>query len=99
DAVGHGLVSGWRGSNVVALAAPPNAPSSLAPNGSTFDAGIARRFLWTHNPVDSSPQIAYDVRHRPVGGSWTTLGETAGSLSWHEFAADTFTNGVTYEWQ
>lgn len=97
--VGDGLASTWRASNTIQLAAPPNAPSALNPNGVAFDGGQARVFTWQHNPVDTSPQSQYQIRYREQGaGSWTTLSAVASDVSAHEFVAATFENGKSYEW-
>lgn len=71
------LVSAYSDpSNTVALLAPPNPPTGLVPNGVAVAAGTVR-FQWVHNPVDTTAQTAYELRHRLVGGpSWTTLSGT-----------------------
>lgn len=76
------LYSAWSGySNVVQLLAAPNAPVSLAPNGAVRASDADVVFSWVHNPVDSSEQTAYEVRHRAPGGAWTTVsGTTAESV-------------------
>lgn len=96
---GDGLTSAWKQSNSVALTAPPNAPSSLDPNGPVFDAALARLFKWKHNPVDSSVQSAYEIQYRIGAAAWTTTGKITSSTQSRTFAADTFVNGNTYEWQ
>lgn len=72
-----GLVSGYSDpSNTVQLLAAPNPPTGLTPNGVAVPAGTVR-FQWVHNPVDTTAQTAYELRHRLVGGpSWTTLSGT-----------------------
>ncbi|OJU39678.1 MAG: hypothetical protein BGN97_00210 [Microbacterium sp. 69-10] len=74
-----GVQGAWSASsNTVQLIAPPAAPVNLAPNGAVRASDAAVRLSWTHNPVDSSAQSAYELQWRPVGGSWTTLtGATA----------------------
>lgn len=94
--VGNGLTSAWRTSNTVQLLAPPNAPSSLNPNGVVYDGDTARVFTWQHNPVDSSPQSKYQIRYREVGDGWTEGSQTTSASSAHEFAS--FPNGEDYEW-
>ncbi|NJI60941.1 fibronectin type III domain-containing protein [Microbacterium oxydans] len=66
-------------SNTVQLLTPPNAPTGLAPNGAVRPGDASVRFSWTHNPVDSSTQTAYEVRYRTAGSApWTTMpGTTA----------------------
>lgn len=69
-------------SNTVQLLSAPNPPGGLSPNGQVRADDLPVVFQWTHNPVDSSPQSAYELRHRPPGGSWTVLsGTTASSRS------------------
>lgn len=66
-------------SNTVQLLTPPNAPTGLTPNGGVRASDGPVRFAWTHNPVDSSTQSAYELRYRETGATaWTTLtGTTA----------------------
>jgi len=69
-------------SNTVQLLSAPNPPTGLAPNGPVRPVDEPVLFQWTHNPVDSSPQTAYELRHRVPAGAWTTLsGTTAASRS------------------
>lgn len=77
------LVSGYSDpSNTVQLLAAPNAPTGLTPNGVAVAEGTVL-FHWVHNPVDTTSQTVYELRHRLVGApSWTTLsGTTASSRS------------------
>lgn len=68
------LVSGWSTvSNTVQLLTPPNAPGALSPNGAVVPDDEDVTFRWTHNPVDSSEQTAYEVRYREGAGAWTLL--------------------------
>jgi hypothetical protein len=80
----RGVVSGVAGawsspSNTVQLVAPPNAPSSLAPNGAVWASDVDVAFTWAHNPVDSSPQSAFELQYRVDGGAWTTVTGTTDS--------------------
>lgn len=71
------LYSAWSGySNTIQLISPPSAPVSLSPNGGTAPSDADVALSWVHNPVDSSPQSAFEVRHRPTGGAWTTISGT-----------------------
>lgn len=76
-----GAVAGvWSGlSNVVQLISPPLAPAGLTPNGGVAPSDGDVLFKWTHNPVDSSPQSAYELRLRVPAGAWTTLTGTTSS--------------------
>lgn len=97
---GHGLVSAGTLSNVVPLTAPPNAPSSLSPNGTTFNGASASEFKWNHNTVDSSNQTAYELRYREVGVTpWTTAGKKTSTVQGATLPAGTFTNGKSYQWE
>lgn len=93
------LYSGYATSGVVQLAAPPNAPLVTGPAGAQ-DAQGGLTLTWAHNPVDSSPQSAYALRYRTVGAStWTTITKTTSGTSARAFAAGTFTNGTSVEFQ
>lgn len=75
-----GLIGPWStSSNTVQLLTPPNAPAGLAPNGAVVPDDQDVTFRWTHNPVDSSDQSAYELRYRLNGGAWTTLSGTTAS--------------------
>ncbi|MGV3564222.1 MAG: hypothetical protein ACO1ON_13170 [Nocardioides sp.] len=93
------LSSAWAESNTIQLAAAPNAPTGLGPAGA-HDATEDVTLTWVHNPVDTSPQTEFQVRHRASGsGTWTTeTAVTSGTSAW-VLAADTYTNGQTIEWQ
>jgi hypothetical protein len=80
-------------SNTVQLLTAPNAPTGLSPNGGVLPSGAAVRFEWQHNPVDTTAQTVYELRHRPVGGSFTTLSGTTAA-----FREVTLDVGVR-EWQ
>ena len=87
-------------SNTVQLLAAPNAPTNLSPSGVVRDATGALVLTWHHNPVDSTPQTKYQIRHRVVGaGSWTTGSVTTSSASTATIAASTYSNGDLIEWQ
>lgn len=87
-------------SNVVQLQAAPNAPTSLAPSGVAADATEDITFTWTHNPVDTTEQTAYEVQYRAVGTTpWTTTGQITSTSSSHLLAAGTLANGQDIEWQ
>lgn len=98
-AVGIGLTSGYGQSNSVPLTAPPLAPSALVPNGLVFDAVTAQNFTWQHNTADSSSQTAYEIQYRIGTGAWTSTGKITSTASLRAFAANTFINGNSYEWQ
>src|SRR5690606_26992035 len=69
------LVSAWVESGTVVLLTAPNKPTvpALGPN---VDKGSAFVFPWTHNPVDTTAQTAYEVEYSTNGGSsWTSTGK------------------------
>jgi hypothetical protein len=79
---------------------PPASPTDLAPSGVAQEAAEPVTFTWTHNPLDTTAQTAYEVQHRPVGGgTWTTTGKVTSTTSSRAWAANTWTNGQTIEWQ
>lgn len=94
------LYSGWSAtSNVVALLAPPNAPTPLSPVGEPADADSSITLTWRHNPTDSTDQTWRSVRHRRVGTtSWTTVTGTATAQSL-VIAPGVYPNGTPVEWQ
>lgn len=66
-------------SNTVQLVAPPNAPTNLSPNGAVAASDQDVVFTWVHNPVDSSPQSAFELQYRVDAGAWTTISGTTAS--------------------
>ena len=97
---GPTLFSGYSASsNVVALQAPPLAPSGLTPSGVAVDAAGDVTLSWQHNPTDTTDQTAYEVQYRVDGGSWTTTGKVTSVDALRLVAAGTWTNGHSVEWQ
>jgi len=86
-----GAWSGW--SNTVQLVSPPNPPAGLSPNGQSVASDAGVHLSWTHNPVDASPQSAFEVQYRPVGGAWVTV--SGGASSFVDIAAVV----GDFEWQ
>lgn len=86
-------------SNTVQLLAPPNAPGSLSPNGTTIAFEVNDFLLtWAHNPVDSSGQTSAQYRFRAQGATtWNTGSVTTGQSV--EVSPAMFTPGTVYEWQ
>lgn len=90
------LTSGYSSwSSWVELQSPPSAPTGLSPNGGSVELDAAVTLRWSHNPVDSSDQSQYELRHRLGStGSWTTLtGTTASTRS------VTFEEPGLHQWQ
>lgn len=86
-------------SNTVQLQAPPNAPTSLSPNGPTLDAAKAFNLVWTHNPTDTTPQKFYEIQRREYGTTvWTSTGKVSSTTSLAD-PTGWFTSGKTWEWQ
>lgn len=89
------LVSGYVVSGSVQLLAPPNAPA-LPALALFADKAAPLSLNWTHNPVDSTPQSAYEVSYSTNGGtSWSTTGKVASTVSERVFAASTWAANVT----
>lgn len=94
------LYSAWSGySNTVQLQAPPDAPTDLSPNGSTVALSDPLTLQWTHNPVDTTEQTAFEVQHRPSGGAWTSTGQVASTTEAYTVPDGTYTAQQTIEWQ
>lgn len=95
-----GVFSEYVVSNVVPVIAPPLAPTNLSPDGVADDGSAAISLSWQHNPVDTTGQSAYDVRHREHGSStWTEVGKTPSTVSVATISAGTYENGDTFDWQ
>lgn len=95
--VGNGLASGYRNTNTVQLAAPPNAPTVTAPTG-TFDATQPITVTWIHNPVDSSDQTRFNIAYKYTEDvDWEYLDPTLAGIvsddSTYTFPEDSWENG------
>lgn len=94
------LYSDFSGqSNTIQLLTSPAAPTKLSPASKTFDATNAQVVSWQHNAVDTTAQTNYEIQTRVDGGSWFSTGKIASSNSTRTFAANTFENGKSVEWQ
>lgn len=86
-------------SNVVQLLTAPNKPSVAAPPAFA-DKAATFRFAWTHNSVDSSAQTKQQVRWSTNGGTtWTTLGKTASTNPYLDFAGGTWAANTAVTFQ
>lgn len=86
-------------SNEVQLQSPPAAPTNLSPNGTARAVDEAVVLSWSHVPVDASAQAAYEIEHRPAGGTWTSLaGKVTSGTSSRTVAASTWPTG-SREWR
>lgn len=91
-------------SNSIQLIAPPLAPTNLSPSsGAPINGSLSKRMTWKHNPVDSSPQTAYELAYSystDGGVSYSTDTTVSGTTTeYRDFAAATFTNGRLYRWR
>lgn len=92
---GTTLYSGYAVSNSVQLLTAPNAPT-LGVLPQYADKAVALAVTWTHNPVDSTAETAYEVSRSTDGGStWTTTGKVTGTASSYTVAASTYAANVT----
>lgn len=84
-------------SNVVTILSAPAAPSGLTP--SLAVTGSSPQFEWTHNPTDTSKQLAYQILWSNDGGAtWTDTGKiTSGTSAWTATAA--VATAGTVQWQ
>lgn len=88
------LTSAYATSNTVQLLAAPNAPTVPA-MGAFADKASALVFEWTHNPVDTTPQTAYEFEYSTNGGSsWTSTGKVVSAAVSRTIAASTYAAGV-----
>lgn len=94
QAVAGALTSAYGVSNSVQLQAAPNKPIVPAMPANT-DRALATVYAWTHNPVDTSPQSAYEFQTSLDGGTtWTGTGKVASAASTYTVAANTQASGT-----
>ena len=94
------LNSAWSpSSNSIQLIAPPQAPTTQGPN--VADPGEGFYLLWRHNPVDGTPQRAYQVQTRASSlDPWVDLtSQVTSTTSQHFVAAGTWSAPSTREWR
>ena len=88
------LASAFVESNSVQLLAPPNAPT-FGTVPSFADKAAALVVPWTHNPVDTTGQTAYEFGYSTNGGSsWSTSGKVTSGTSAYTIAASTYAGNV-----
>lgn len=93
------LLSTYAESPAVQLLAAPNAPglAELAPYS---DKAAVLQIPWTHNPVDSTAQTAYEVEYSTNGGSsWSSTGKVASTVQSRTFPASTWAADVTVQFR
>ena len=91
------LSSGLVLSAPLYLPTPPLAPTPVSPEGVT-DADRGITLQWRHNPVDTSPQSAFALRHRLQGTeAWATVPKTTSAESFKAITG--YVNGQAVEWQ
>jgi len=84
------LLSSYAVSNSVQLLVAPNKPT-LGTVPQYADKTQALTFGWTHNPIDTTPQSAYEVNFSTNGGStWTTTGKVTSAVASRTIAANTY---------
>lgn len=91
------LWSAWSAtSNIIQLLAKPNRPTGLTPAVAARGEVITAR--WTPQPVDGTPQQAYELRHRLTGaGVWATTGAVSSSSASKAFGTGDY--AADFEWQ
>lgn len=87
-------------SNTVTVLSPPNPPTGLSPDGGVAPFDQDAPLSWTFNSTDTSPQSAYQIRHRLDGsGTWTTETPVSSPLNASTLPAGTYALGDVVEWQ
>jgi hypothetical protein len=84
------LLSNYSVSNSVQLLAPPNKPT--LPSVPTF-ADRATNFpvVWVHNPIDTTPQTAYEFGTSTDGGTtWQSTGKVPSTTSIRTIVGNTY---------
>jgi hypothetical protein len=88
------LLSSFTGSGSVQLLVAPNKPSTPAMLPFANKAA-ALTFSWVHNPVDTTPQTAYEVSYSTNGGTiWTSTGKIDSAAKNYSIPANTYAAGV-----
>lgn len=91
------LLSGYATGNSVQLLAAPNAPTVPA-MAAYADKTQPLIFEWTHNPIDTTPQTAYEFEYSTNGGSsWTSTGKVVSAASSRTIAGGTYAANVALQ--
>jgi hypothetical protein len=99
-AIAHTLSSAGVLSNEILTLQKPNPPTGLSPSGGeAFTAVEDKTFSWVYNPADATAQTAFEIEYRVPEGNWISTGKITSGTSGYVFAADTFSDGVSYEWR
>jgi hypothetical protein len=89
------LYSAYATSSQVQLLTAPGAPT-LPSLGSYADKASAFVVPWTHNPIDSTAQKAFEVGYSTNGGTtWSTTGKVTSTTPSRSFAANTWVGDQT----
>ena len=73
------------------------APTNLSPTA-PFNRTTIQRFSWTHNDMGGQTQGAFELQHRAVGGSWTTVSQTTNN-QYYDLPANTYGSSQDIEWR
>jgi len=90
-------------SNTVQLITAPAAPTGLLTAPVSGDQDLLE--VWTHNPVDTTDQTAFEYRYRVseddgvTFGAWVSTGQVLSAVSAYLVPAATWTNGTLVERQ
>jgi hypothetical protein len=79
---------------------PPLAPSALT--RANFDKTTSAVFSWTFNDTTGDTQSAYELEIYDTAAPSTPVvkvAKTGSTVSSHTLAANTLTNGITYQWR
>lgn len=88
------LLSAYAQSNSVQLLIAPNKPTVPA-MPAVANKAAAVDFAWVHNPIDTSPQTAYEFSYSTNGGTtWSTTGKVASTAELRTVAANAYAAGV-----
>ena len=102
DAVGFGVYSTEQ---YFLPSVPPHTPTELSPSGGVkVLSQSAKDFSFKYTDPNSLQSAKYQLRYRPVGGAWVTSAEIVkvqnhNTTVIHTYAANTFTPGISYEWE
>lgn len=93
-AVAGSLQSGYATTGTVQLLTAPGKPTVPA-MGQFWNKAQAITFEWTHNPLDTTAQTAYEFQTSTNGGTnWTSSGKIASTAQLRTIAANTYAGNV-----
>lgn len=88
--------SAWKTSDAIAATGAPLPPTLIAPINIADTDDSSSKFIWQHNPIDSTEQSSAIIEYSTDNASWTTITVTGSS---QEYTLPSFAEGTHVYWR